>query len=167
MVFTSLKVHSVHLGTIAYSTEDVHLVIKALCNLLPPSLRSEAQSKVKKQRITGHFGNKIYRITYTVKKKNTMTVCHYILREKINKMAQSFISRSMEKLYDSKNQEFFIRVSKGRLVSDEITIASGSESPIRVVIKFQQYGGSRSERTKRAWKFILSEMSSGEGSPET
>jgi RNA binding exosome subunit len=167
MVFTSLKVQSVHLGTIAYSTEDVHLVIRAFCNLLPPSLRDEAQSKAKKQRITGYFGNKIWRITYTVKKKNAMTVCHYILREKLDEIAQSFISRSMEKLYDPKNQEFFVRVSKGRLISDEMTIASGSESPIRVVIKFQQYGGSRGERAERVRKFILSEISSGEASPET
>lgn len=153
------------MGAIAYSTEDTDLVIKALSNVLPPSLRDEIHSNVKKQRITGHFGNQIYRLTFTLKKKYVSTALLYILREKLDETAQAFISQNLEKLYDPKSQEFFIRVSKGRLLLDEIALASGYESPVKVVVKFQQYGGSRKERTERVLHYILKEMSSGEDPP--
>ncbi|MHA2270252.1 MAG: RNA-binding domain-containing protein [Candidatus Hodarchaeales archaeon] len=161
-VSATLKVQTILLGAIAYSTEDTDLVIKALSNVLPPSLREEAQPNVQKQRITGHFGNQIHRLTFALKKRNASTALLYILRKKLDERAQSFISQNLEKLYDPKSQEFFIRVSKGRLLSDEIALASGYESPVKVVVKFQQYGGSRKERTERVLHYILKEMSSGE-----
>ncbi|MFW9914902.1 MAG: RNA-binding domain-containing protein [Candidatus Thorarchaeota archaeon] len=161
-VSKTLKVQTILLGAISYSTEDTDLVIKTLSNVLPPSLREEVNSNVRKQRIIGHFGNQIYRLTFTLKKSNASTAFLYILRKRLDERAQAFISQNLEKLYDPKSQEFFLRVSKGRLFFDEIALASGYESPVRIVVKFQQYGGSRKERTKRVMNYILKEMSNGE-----
>lgn len=135
--------------------------MKAICNALPPFLRSEGQSNLEKKRIAGHFGNQIYRLTLTIRKSNATAALNYIIQERLDEKSRNFLSRHLDKLYDPKSQEFYIRISKGKLVSDEMTVTSSDESPIRIVFKLQQYGGSQSERAERARKFLLKKIAGG------
>lgn len=132
--------------------------MKAICNALPPSLRSEGQSNVEKKRIAGHFGNQIYRLTLTIRKGNATAALNYIIQERLDERSRNFLSSHLDKLYDPKNQEFYIRISKGKLVFDEVAITSSHESPVRIVFKLQQYGGSQKERAERARKFLLKKI---------
>lgn len=162
MVYTTLKVHSVRLGTIAYSTENPELVIKALGNTIPPLLRSKALAKITKRRLVGYFGNPIHRITLIITKKPATATLEYVLRKKLDERDRSLILGELEKYYDPDSQEFFIRISKSRLFNDSMVLVSGiQESPVKIAIKFEQHGG-RKERTNRVLKFLANELSGGD-----
>jgi len=126
-------VDRIELVTHVHATEDEHKVIKALLNLIPPSLRSKAN--ISSSKVTGYFGNTIRTLRIEFRGKDAEEIANYLLSS-LDNLDKELLRASLEDRF--KDNRLFIRFNKQMAYRGSVRIDDGDDV-IKVVIRMNHW----------------------------
>ncbi len=131
-----IRVNEILLTTYCHATEDCEKVVKALKNLLPPSLRN--QYRLIRKNFHGYYGNPI--TVYELKINNRLEEIIEYFSNNLDDTEKAILSATLDLRYDQKGNKVFIRVSKQEAFHNKI-ILYDSDDVIKITISFKNGRG--------------------------
>ncbi|GAB6147695.1 RNA-binding domain-containing protein [Stetteria hydrogenophila] len=141
-----MPVRSVEARVFVHATEDKDKVLKALLEILPAELRQEV--RVAEERLSGHYGNPITKLTLRVEGDAALRVVEYLF-SKLSPADRGLLASSIEDRVD-RHGTFYLRLSKQEAYQGRIYVYE-SDDVIRVSI---HYSGRRSRALKDYEKLL-------------
>ncbi len=118
-------IQSFSVSCFVHATEDESLVVEALSRLIPDGTVSE------RERLEGHYGNKIVHLEYHVTGAQAENALRGMLA-KMRRASKEDLLREMSAHVDE-HSSLYLRLDKQRLVAGEV--ATGGADPVRVKVK--------------------------------
>jgi len=117
---------------VAHATEDENKVLQALTNLLPKEYRT---TKIEKQIVEGHYGNRILVFKITLKGKKAIEAIKY-LGNLMRKEDKTIILHTLNERTNRRGK-IFMRFGKQEAYKGLITLADGDDT-IKVVVSLER-----------------------------
>ena len=147
-----MPVRAVEARVFVHATEDKEKVIQALLEVLPENLRREVE--IEEERLEGHYGNPIIKLTIRVEGEDARRVLEYLL-SRLSAADKRLLAASLEDRVDREGTLYF-RISKQEAYKGNIYIYE-ADDVIRISVHFT----GRRSRAMKEYERMLS--GGGEG----
>ncbi|OYT39804.1 MAG: exosome protein [Desulfurococcales archaeon ex4484_58] len=136
-----IRIHELEITTHCHATEDCSKVLKAIFNIVPPSLRDRIE--VHKQLLHGYYGNEI--VVYTVKVKDQADEILSYLASKLSDSEKAILSATLDLRYDHRTNKLYLRINKQEAFKDNI-ILYDSDDIVKITLSFKHSRGIKRVR---------------------
>ena len=126
-----MPVRAVEARVFVHATEDKEKVLKALLEVLPEDLRKEV--RIEEERLEGHYGNPIIKLTIRVEGEDAPRVLEYML-SRLSAADRQLLAASLEDRVD-KDGTLYFRVSKQEAYKGNLYVYE-ADDVIRISVHF-------------------------------
>lgn len=126
-------INEIELVVHCHATENCNKVLKALLNVLPPTIRERVKPFTVEYQ--GHYGNIIRVMTLKLVGKDAEDTIRYI-GEQIEETDRSIINVTFDLRYDRRSNKFYLRLDKQAAYKGRLVISDGDDI-IKVIISFK------------------------------
>ncbi len=126
-----IKPIKIVLTTTVHATEDKLKVLKALLNVIPPSIREN--STIREVHVEGHYGNPIILLNVSIEGYGAEETFKYIIKG-LSGTDRKILSATLDMRVDESNR-LHIRISKQQAYLGNILIYDGDDV-VKIVVHF-------------------------------
>lgn len=130
-----VKIVSAEVAAHAHATEDLEKVKRAMLNVLPEDLRAKLKSRIDVQKLEGHHGNPIHRLTLRLSGEEASSLLRFIISG-LSEGERTLMELIVKNRYDKKRGRLFLRLSKQDAYLGRIRLLEGDDV-LRVTVTFR------------------------------